>query len=62
LGQVSWPRRQLLLPGEVTDVGFGEDAEFDHALQVGVCALIAGTMAVLVETVAATPASPRTRP
>ncbi|WP_432180950.1 hypothetical protein [Streptomyces sp. NBC_00063] len=27
--------RRLLLPGEVAGVGFGEDAEFDQAFQLG---------------------------
>jgi hypothetical protein len=35
LGQECRPRRRLLLPGEVAGVGFGEDAEFDQALQLG---------------------------
>jgi hypothetical protein len=47
----------------------GEDAELGQAFQlgagafdIGVCALLAGTMAGLVEIAAVTPASPRTRP
>jgi hypothetical protein len=50
-------------------VDLGEDAELGRAFQlgagafdVGVCALLAGTMVDLVEIAAVTPASPRTRP